>query len=325
MVEVYETNKSVLIASCSFDEAQVRPVADLVEQAGYEVVVYEADKVASDAKSLTIQLNNDTLSVHYDNKLLDLGTIAAAWFRRPNTFGPPEPDRARQRSLDKERQALQDILWATVSERAWLNSPERLRLAGNKLAQLVLARAMGFVTPDIIVSNQWDEIMELPSGQIIVKMPFGILDERDRTRVLYTTVLDNPNDLPMDGIPFPGIWQTYISKSREWRITAVGDETFDVAIYTGTDAKDDWRRRQDGPEVVFRKEKFPDAMRRQCLEFLAHFDLRYGAFDFIEDIDGRIVFVELNPNGQFGWLEDKLGLPISQAIAAQLIAIADKA
>lgn len=42
----------------------------------------------------------------------------------------------------------------------------------------------------------------------------------------------------------------------------------------------------------------------------------------IEDPDGRIVFLECNPNGQYGWLEEQLGFPISQAIAGELIKIA---
>ncbi|HKS46022.1 MAG TPA: hypothetical protein VJT49_13100 [Amycolatopsis sp.] len=50
--------------------------------------------------------------------------------------------------------------------------------------------------------------------------------------------------------------------------------------------------------------------------------LGFGTFDFIEQSDGQIIFLEINPNGQYGWLEEDLGVPISEAIAGELIKIA---
>lgn len=50
--------------------------------------------------------------------------------------------------------------------------------------------------------------------------------------------------------------------------------------------------------------------------------LKFGAFDFIETAPGEVIFLECNSNGQYGWLEETLGLPISHAIADELIKIA---
>ncbi len=57
----------------------------------------------------------------------------------------------------------------------------------------------------------------------------------------------------------------------------------------------------------------------KCVAFLGRLGLVYGAFDFVENKEGKITFLECNTNGQFRWLEDILGLPISNAIADQLI------
>ena len=35
--------------------------------------------------------------------------------------------------------------------------------------------------------------------------------------------------------------------------------------------------------------------------------------------DGRYVFVEINPNGQYLWIEHQTGLPISEAICDLLL------
>ncbi|MEV4245300.1 hypothetical protein AB0J63_18065 [Streptosporangium canum] len=47
--------------------------------------------------------------------------------------------------------------------------------------------------------------------------------------------------------------------------------------------------------------------------------LTYGAIDLILTPDGRYVFLEINPNGQFLWIEDATGLPIGAAIGDLLM------
>ena len=102
----------------------------------------------------------------------------------------------------------------------------------------------------------------------------------------------------------------------------IGDESFDAAIYTSADAKDDWRKHQNMHGMVtFSRESFPENQKEKCHIFLGKLGLRFGAFDFIEDDAGEITFLECNPNGQFMWLEHQLGMPISAAIAHELIQI----
>jgi glutathione synthase/RimK-type ligase-like ATP-grasp enzyme len=55
------------------------------------------------------------------------------------------------------------------------------------------------------------------------------------------------------------------------------------------------------------------------LQFMAYFGLNYGAIDIIVTTDDRYVFLEVNPVGEFFWLELYAGLPISHAIADLLL------
>ena len=48
-------------------------------------------------------------------------------------------------------------------------------------------------------------------------------------------------------------------------------------------------------------------------------DLNYGAIDIIVTPDGRHVFLEINPVGEFFWLELRPGFAISDAIADVLL------
>jgi glutathione synthase/RimK-type ligase-like ATP-grasp enzyme len=174
------------------------------------------------------------------------------------------------------------------------------------------------------VTNKWQAIHDHLPSHIILKMWRGIFFEGNDVKCLYTTPLRNtPDALPINTLPFPGIWQPFLgNKRREWRITVVGKDFFDAAIYTSPDAKDDWRRHVLGKGAEFRNEPFPDELKDKCLALLEESGCRFGCFDFIEDDEGCITFLEMNPNGQYYWLEEDLGLPISKAIARELVSIA---
>ena len=47
--------------------------------------------------------------------------------------------------------------------------------------------------------------------------------------------------------------------------------------------------------------------------------LTYGALDFIVTPDGEHVFLEINPSGQWGWIEEATGLAITNTIVDLLV------
>jgi glutathione synthase/RimK-type ligase-like ATP-grasp enzyme len=63
----------------------------------------------------------------------------------------------------------------------------------------------------------------------------------------------------------------------------------------------------------------PQSVEEKLLKLMEHFGLNYGALDLILTPDGRHVFLEVNPVGEFFWLERCPGLPISKAIANILL------
>lgn len=323
-------NNDIFIASSSFDYPTYGPVVEELESYGHNVTVYEADKVSLGEKPLKLHLDSfGNLLFEYDNKTVNLETIKSAWYRRPGLIASELDDKAKQMRIEEEIKELQSSIWHTIPESAWLNSPKNIQSAGEKLYQLKLASKVGFSIPETVVSNKWDSICShLTDDEIIMKMPYGILYDNNKLKALYTTILDKNKVHTLkreNNIPFPGILQAYIPKAREWRVTVVGDNVFDAAIYTSEDAKDDWRKHQQGTEVEFKKENLDVHIEQQCITMLGKLGLKFGAFDFIEGEDGKITFLEMNPNGQFMWLEKMLDLPISRAIADELIKISQKA
>lgn len=317
--------ETILIASSGLDKEAWKPVAEKLSARNFDVLTYEADKVADSRVELAIQVKDEELKVCYDGQDFNLKSVAAAWYRRPNIFSAEEDtDKAKQMCLDIERKALQYSLWDTVPEHVWLNAPRRISHAEHKLTQLVLAHEVGFAVPDTVISNRWEPIKESLAEAVIFKPAYTLFYSEDQMKLLYTTPFSNPDGLPLPGNPYPGFWQDFAPKCREWRITVVGDETFDAAIYTESDAKDDWRRHQLESKVKFKRDTFPSEQKDRCFAYLTRLGLKFGAFDFVEGEKGDITFLECNVNGQYGWLEEELGFPISDAITDELIKIAQE-
>ena len=65
--------------------------------------------------------------------------------------------------------------------------------------------------------------------------------------------------------------------------------------------------------------QLPLEVEEKILRLMNYFSLNYGAIDIILTPDGKHVFLELNPCGEFFWLERAPGLPISDAIADVLL------
>jgi glutathione synthase/RimK-type ligase-like ATP-grasp enzyme len=57
-----------------------------------------------------------------------------------------------------------------------------------------------------------------------------------------------------------------------------------------------------------------------CISVTRDLGLRFAAIDLIEDPDGRFWFLEANPNGQWAWIEQRTGAPVSAAIVDALCA-----
>ncbi len=98
----------------------------------------------------------------------------------------------------------------------------------------------------------------------------------------------------------------------------VGNRFFAAAIHADSDAaRIDWR--SDYSSLRYESIDTPDEVRCAVVALLRRVDLPFGALDFTVTPEQEWVFLELNPNGQWGWIEDHTGLPISLAVADLLM------
>ncbi len=318
----------VLIASNEFDRPVTAPVVRFLEEDhGCEVVLYEADRVAGQKVSFGFAITNKGLgAISYGNRTFRIDDIGAAWYRRPNTFSPAlDEDPAKMLSLNRERSAAQ-VFWDAIDPNRWLNAPQAMRQADRKLSQLLAAQSLGFIIPETVVSNDWSRIQSdlTAHSEAIVKMHNGQLHTAEGLRVMYTKHIPDLKAPHLQGLnPFPGIWQESIPGARQWRVTIVGNQVFAASVYQSHKARYDWREYQGTSEIEFKAEPFPDECAKRCLKLKDKLGLKgFAAIDLAERADGEMIFFEVNPNGQYGWIEDDLDMPISAAIAGELARIA---
>ena len=212
----------------------------------------------------------------------------------------------------------------TVSDALWVNAPDRLVRANSKPAQLDIARRLGLIIPETLVTNDPDAaraFIEAADGPVIYKSLSQNLDV-DLGKALFTGQVTGAEIENLDLIRHtPGIFQAAVAKAFEVRAT-VGRPAHlrraDRLPGPGRNqaglASAPLRRRRTNPSAC------PTMSRTAFRAFMDAFGLIYGAFDFIVRPDGTWVFLEVNPAGQYMWVEAKTGLPITDALVDVLSA-----
>jgi hypothetical protein len=102
--------------------------------------------------------------------------------------------------IREEYETVHDSFCRLIPDDAWLNSPERMRVADVKIPQLLTAATLGFEIPDSKITNVWEEIETMPSEEVIIKFITRSVVPLDNGgyKVLPTTVLPR-NKLPKHG------------------------------------------------------------------------------------------------------------------------------
>ncbi|MGH3916426.1 MAG: hypothetical protein ACRDTC_23905, partial [Pseudonocardiaceae bacterium] len=93
---------------------------------------------------------------------------------------------------------------------------------------------------------------------------------------------------------------------------------FAVRIDADSDrARTDWR--SDYGSLSYQVIDLPPDTKAAVSAYMKISGLAYGAFDFLVRSDESVVALEINPEGNYSWIEEETALPISEAIAEFLI------
>ncbi|KYF51059.1 MvdD family ATP-grasp ribosomal peptide maturase, partial [Sorangium cellulosum] len=258
---------------------------------------------------------------------LDLGDVTAVWYRRVAHGGglPASMDpQLRSASVQEAKQTVEGMLAALRVPQ--VDPLPAVRFASNKQVQLDIAREVGLDTPRTLTTNDAEAARAFAAscpGGVIAKMLSSFAVYRDgEEHVVFTNALAAEDLADMRGLSLcPMTFQEKIPKARELRVTVVGERVFSASVdsQAAPGAEVDWRRQ--GIELIdtWRKDALPPEVETGVLRLMDRLGLNYGALDILRTPDGRHIFLEVNPSGEFFWLERTPGLPISEALAEVLL------
>ncbi len=194
-----------------------------------------------------------------------------------------------------------------------------------KIPQLTLAAKLGFNLPVTLITNDPDEFLEFyrqHKGQVITKTASVKAESWVGPMGTGYARMVRPRDVIhfRDVHLCPLIAQVYVKKALEVRVTVVGGDVYAAGIHSQATRRTsiDWRRydRNNTPHDIH---ELPPEVAGLCLSLVRSMGLVYGAIDLILTPEGKYVFLEINPNGQYKWIEDLTGLPITDRIVRLLV------
>lgn len=255
--------------------------------------------------------------------------IRSVWYRRPlkPEAGPcHEADRV---FIEGQWQYLQRNIFDAADNLVnalWVNRPRAANFAESKLVQLQAARASGLQIPETVIGNHAPDVAALIQryGKIVFKTfhPYSWQSERSGTTYdVGVALLDSTSDLPEQAIALsPGIYQRYIEKAFDVRVTIIGRKLFAAKIQKATgEAYVDWRPHSCEHDVRFEAFALSAALEAKLQSLMDRLGIVFGCVDLAVDHVGNVYFLEVNQAGQFLFVEQALPeLSLTRAMGAML-------
>jgi glutathione synthase/RimK-type ligase-like ATP-grasp enzyme len=243
--------------------------------------------------------------------------LLAVWWRRPQRYAL---DRAVHDPkivdfcIAESRSALDG--WLHSLGRRVINPLSAHRVADTKAFQLQCASSVGLTIPRTLITNSAARAREFISS-LGTPVIFKTLTATDWTFSETRRVRDDDLKLLMKLSHAPVIFQEEIPRGLDIRVTVVDDRIFPVAIEPQhPKAQLDWRL---DPAAAIKACSIPINVETGIHALMEKLDLAYGAIDLRRSHDGRFVFLEVNPGGQFLFAEIHGDQKISAALADALI------
>jgi glutathione synthase/RimK-type ligase-like ATP-grasp enzyme len=311
------------------DDPHTQAVSSALTDLGSRAICI--DTYRSDLISIGLPPENGVAAVRLKNELraLDAAQISSVWLRQkpfvPMPWWSPLEHDAAQFTQAEWRNLIQ-TLENFLPHANWVNPAESQRKANYKPNQLWIADRIGFRDPRTEITNDPDVVLGMIGSyeKIIYKNFSGFLFS-DQTGILTSVITRETLEENLESVcRAPGIYQEFLPKKYEARVTSMDSDHFCARIRTPEEgpASIDWRYAQF--EDIFEPGELPEKIRCHIERYLKETGLRYGAFDFVVTPDNDWYFLECNPAGQFLWIENALGYPIARTLAETLIDKSDR-
>jgi MvdD-like protein with pre-ATP grasp domain len=248
-----------------------------------------------------------------DGEPIELERVRTVWHRR--RLLPPVAARCAindQQYFQREWTEMFSGIFASLHDAWFVNLPER-QSAAVKPLQLRLAQQLGLRVPDTLITNDpvaAAAFIELHEERVVHKTL-----SPPRHRFLATKAWSVSDCEMLDNLVLaPTIFQEMVTDCRELRITVIGERVF-AAEFRPPAGLIDGRLDLQTP---YRPHTLPPDISTRLMALVRQLGLVFSTVDMKLTDEGEYVFLELNPMGQFLYVEILTGLPLTAAMAELL-------
>jgi glutathione synthase/RimK-type ligase-like ATP-grasp enzyme len=320
--------KKVLLITHNKENQCAETVSEAIRRKGGIPVRFNTDEYPG-SSSLTVEFRDDEWKMILENNqgTFNLMEFESLWYRRiriGNQVTSILEEKFLNASVEESRRTFFGMLASL--DVFHLDHFLKIRRAENKQLQLKLAHQLGIKIPKTLITNTSEPVKDFfphcSTGMITKMQAAFAIYENGVENVVFTNTISEGLLEELDGIEYcPMTFQENIEKKLELRITVVGNKVFAASIDSQRSAlaRDDWRKQ--GIEMINDWEKFdlPRDVETKLLKLMDNIQLNYGAIDMILTHSDELYFLEVNPVGEFFWLENNPGFPVSDALADLLL------
>lgn len=249
-------------------------------------------------------------------------TVNVIWNRRPGKPFDDVPPSVRPSPATQNFVNDQWFSWLEalqlVPDVTWINHPQANDAMENKARQLWLASKIGFQVPETIVTNDPREARQLAEkhgNRLVAKALYSpLIEEPDEDFFVFANEITIADlDMEEEIRISPTIFQQSLSPKIDYRVTVVGETVLPVRVERqhGESPNIDWRTEKSGTRFIACN--LPPGIESLCRRYVKVSGLIFGAIDLVEH-NGEFFFLEINPNGEWGWLQKPNNIPIAEAL-----------
>lgn len=245
---------------------------------------------------------------------INLGDVTSVWLRRPSY---PQISKSVLKKEDRQFGSMEWInaIDGVLSLDAKYVNPPESQQAAIKPKQLEIARFCGLNIPETLITNNREKVEDF-----LIKHENRVIHKAMSApshRFLDTRLWNEEDRQYLPDLKLaPTMFQEYVTGVYDVRATVVGKEIFSVRITNLENSEMiDSRLNLDLPYEPF---EIPGEIKDRILDFMEKMGLVFGTIDLKINDNGEYVFFEINPQGQFLYVEVLTKLPIVQAVARYL-------
>jgi glutathione synthase/RimK-type ligase-like ATP-grasp enzyme len=312
----------VLIATQAGYDLHAAVVEEELQKRGVDCCQWDSGSIQ---ESICSYRPESAFNVRVPGVTLDSRSVRSVWIRRPTAVGPgavTDPD--YRTIVQSEWQAFASGFWLDLESRSRLVSrPHAIRQAELKTEQLHRARSLGLSPPDTLITNDHAAVVSFydshPDGVIAKKLRSHQIIHGDGSGAIFVTKrLRLAEIVPEQLAVSPLIFQQCVKTVFDVRVIVIDHQCFAFSMLTRSGYEDipDYRARAAAlRETEHSLIELPDTVAAGCVALVHAFGLVFGAIDLAITDEGDYRFFELNPNGQWLWLQIMTRFPLAARMA----------